>query len=500
MSLIDNLDSDRFQDMAYDILYNIFLFVPGQKAIGALQGTCRRCYQIGSEEDEIWKNQVQGFYPKLLVENDPFFVGYYFKLRNFVSAKKLAALTDLVNTIAHRVDAATEIVVAPAIEILLTTSEINLSKGVCLGPTAALFFRQIEAKRSFSMLDTLNLSGQLLRAEGLEYLAQAAVKKKLPFLKSLSLRQNKLGGSGPNAAEQKRAGLALASLIKACSGSINSLDLSENNIVGEGGLRHLLDPLLLASSTEPTTLTTTPLLPLRLILNKNYLGARGVCYLLNVYSQVLAATQSAVSPGGCLLLPQALSCQNVGLGCNFENLGAKNPREAPRASMDDCLKLFGGINAYIQLVMANAKATAANRLHQREQAKALHEAKRRLGKQGATAESGRLVVQLAAHRGKNLILFETALMLGDAGSADQTCSNALAPSVLQQLRKLFPHIVTAVANFHIATTTRTRQNELTQSFSSGAVLVPQIVDGGARMVVSWPSFDGAETSSSCCIC
>lgn len=525
--VVPEIDSDRFQDLPYDVLYNIFLYCTGHKTIAALQGTCRRCYQIGSEEDALWKNQVAAFYPTLL-SVDPNYVGYYFKLRNFTTSRKLAALVSLVNIMADCVSAGRPLPVGPDAQTLLLSSEINLSKGLCLGPTAGLLFRQLGGTtNSFVMLDTLNLNGQHLRAEGLEELAAAAQRGKLPHLKTLSLRENKLGGGVVN--EQKRAGNALALLLNSCKGSIVSLDLADNNIVGKSGIEKLLlNGSLLSCVTSAKQVLC---LPQRISLNRNHLGVQGVSFLLKTISDLILKGENRnnlVNPACQEVLPIALSCQNVGLGFNFESFAdnsGKNVREgAPRASMDELVELFEQIHRYDMSVMERGCKIGATRL-QAKQSKALAEARKKLDKvnipsSGVDSSSGdktlikqKILASLSAISRTKQIMFESILILSDAvnpngngsnnNSSSSTSKGSTATALAASLSNTLPsNLFEAIAKKKPDVAKFLEIGAAAESKSNANGNKPRLSssDGIAQLSFSWPSFEGAESGSSCVIC
>jgi hypothetical protein len=477
------------KDLPYDALLTIFLYIPGVRTVAALQNTCRRCFQIGSEEDYIWRKQLEAFYPTLSSSSahnakNPFFIGYYYLIRNHVSEKKTKAMSKLVNELAENPKVAATKANSREVEILFTCSEINLRYGACLGPNAALLLKGFD--RHF-LLDTLDLGGMLLRQEGLEHLRDVAKAGHLPFLKTLGLRENKLGVGGPSTVAA--CGNALAEIMKSCN-ELTSIDLSENFLLGSKGIKALLEPMAAVADRLPT----------RLMLNNNQLGVKGASWMLGKFSDYITSSTRR----GRKFLPILISLENTGLGYNFDEMqsSARSATDAPRASIDDCVLLMESIFAYTETVMSVACSVAKSRLEDRKKRRGGSSSKKSLNDLSKEA------------------LVETCLSLQDDPSVNQqqTSSSSSAFTTVTPTTSPFNNALPFCLRDEMPKKSPQAAQGLGMRLHNGDPDAPkgspgrggpvsrpvqthhELFKDNARFVFTWPKFNAPEPSSSCVIC
>ena len=464
--------SNFLQDLPYDALYRVMLYAQGIKALASLQRTCKRLYEIGSQEDALWENQLLAYYHALHDSlNARSFAGYYYALRSHVTRRKLEALTRLINEVCRANvlavgdSSAGGAQVAPAFaglcasdeDVLCTASEIRLAGGHCLGPLAGQFISSVHRGM---LLDTLDLSGMMIRAEGLAHIADAAARGHLPHLATLSLRQNRLG------ADAKRTGAALRAIMQNCK-DLQCLDLGDNGFAGADGAASVCGAF------------DGRRMPLRLWLNDNHLGTVGATSVLALAAALAKQQRTAMA---------LLSLRSVGVG--FAHTTSSGAHDAARSPVPDGVAFVEAVVAYAREWDVAAQATARARLAARQ----LEAPRRRRGgasAPAATAITGPRGGATATPTLGAADVVRGSLILSDASNnsaagnvaaaasaARGTLANSLPPAVEAHLRRCLSGAASSTAT-----------GLLRKSFGSD----------NAVLSVSWPGFAGAEPSS-CVIC
>lgn len=489
-----------FDKLPYDVLLNVFLYCSGLRTVASLQRTAKRLHEIGSEEDYIWKLQKERFYPSCHTdENSSNFASYYLALRGFITTSKTNALASLINRLhadfvnpswrADRMDPAER-------AVLTNASEISLARGVCMGPDAARIFGQFGAWQ----LDTLDLSGQRLRADGLELLATACEAENLPFLRHVALRHDKLG------LDAKRSGLALKRITHSCRLTLEGLDLTDNCI---GGTAEAVSAFL--CNGELT-------LPRRVWFDENYLGTVGAAMVLEHAaaqmkraSVAATAATSAAATLSVRSVPAMLSLRSVGIG--FDHTTSVAGDSASRSRTDLVLRLVAAMGSYWTLYLGLAGTLAKHREATRQIREQSVQSGRNKGANTtvlASVERQKMKRQAGGGGAGNGALVVSMLDLSNktiaAGSpAGSPATKAAAAAATTATAGASPFIK-ALENALPASLEKEKAVQESQAFVSvglkyNAETMKKVVNievGGARLHVAFPKCDGAEPSS-CCI-